>query len=112
MPDSATTKRKKVLLGFSLGGEGVGLDLDVSPGDLVDEAGLSHIGKPADEQGPGVGIDGRQTTQVLTDLVSTLYNFFSKSLTVDVVSLSVCPWQAFQAYYGAYPSGNLSKILH
>ncbi len=59
-------------MGFSLGGEGVGLDLDVSPGDLVDEAGLSYIGEPADEQGPGVGVDGRQTTQVLTDLVSTL----------------------------------------
>ena len=52
-----------------LGGEGVRLNLHVGPGDLVDEAGLADVGKAADEQRPGVGIDGGQTAQVLADLL-------------------------------------------
>ena len=49
--------------------EGVRLNLDVSPGDLVDEAGLANVRKATDEQSPGVGIDGGQTAQVLAHLL-------------------------------------------
>lgn len=38
---------------------------DTSP-YLVDETGLSDVGVTAQEQGPGVGVDGGQTRQMLT----------------------------------------------
>ena len=34
----------------ALGGEGVGLDLDIRTGDLIDEAGLADIGETSDDQ--------------------------------------------------------------
>ena len=52
-----------------LGGEGIRLNLDVGSGDLVDEAGLANVGEAADEQSPGVRVDGRQTAQMLSDLI-------------------------------------------
>ena len=51
-----------------LGGEGVGLHLDVGPGHLVDEAGLAHVGEARDEDGAGVGVNRGQTGQVLSHL--------------------------------------------
>ncbi len=50
-------------------GEGVGLDFDVCAGDLVDEAGLAHVGKPGDQDGAGVRVDRRKTAQMLPDLI-------------------------------------------
>ena len=35
---------------------------------LVDEGRLADVGEPGDDDGPGVGVDGRQTAQMLTDL--------------------------------------------
>lgn len=40
-----------------LGGEGVGLHLDVSSRHLIHEAGLAHIGEATDEEGAGVRIN-------------------------------------------------------
>ena len=51
------------------GGKCVRLNFDIGSGDFVDEAGLAHVGEAADEQGPGVGINGRQTAQMLTNLI-------------------------------------------
>ena len=52
-----------------LGGKGVGLNFDIGSGDLVDETGLANVGEAADEQGPGIGVDGWQTAQMLTNLI-------------------------------------------
>jgi len=52
-----------------LGGEGVGLDVNVGPGHLVHEAGLAHVRVAGDEEGAGVGVDGGETGHVLPDLV-------------------------------------------
>ena len=52
-----------------LGSEGIGLDFNIGSGDFVDEAGLAHVGEAADEQGPGVGVNGWQTAQMLTNLI-------------------------------------------
>ena len=51
-----------------LGRESVGLDLHISTGDLVDETRFANIGKATDEQSPCIGIDGGETTQMLSDL--------------------------------------------
>ena len=51
-----------------LGGEGVGLHLDVRARYLVDEARLAHVGKAGDQDGPGIWIDGGKTTEVLANL--------------------------------------------
>jgi hypothetical protein len=53
----------------TLGGESVGLDIHIGAGDASEEAGLSNVGVTADEQGPGVGVDGRKTAEMLADLV-------------------------------------------
>ena len=52
-----------------LGGEGVGLNFNIGSGDLVDEAGLADVWETADEQSPGIRVDGWQTTQMLTNLI-------------------------------------------
>lgn len=52
-----------------LGGKGVGLDVDVRPGDLVDEGRLSDVGVTANEESTGGGVDGRETGHVLSDLL-------------------------------------------
>ena len=51
-----------------LGGEGVGLHLDVRTRYLVDEARLAHVGEAGDQDGPRVRVDGGKTTEVLADL--------------------------------------------
>ena len=55
-----------------LGGERVGLHLDVGERDLVEKARLAHVGKAADEQCARVRVDGRQAGQVLTNLLQVL----------------------------------------
>ena len=59
-----------------LGGERVRLHLHVCPGDLVDEAGLAHVGEARDQDGAGVGVDRGQTGQVLADLKNIGWCFF------------------------------------
>ena len=51
-----------------LGGEGVGLHLDVGARYLVDEARLTNVGEAGYQDGPRVRVDGRKATEVLTDL--------------------------------------------
>ena len=53
-------------------GEGVRLDLNVGPRDLVHEAGLADVGEPADEDGASVGVDGGEPGQVLPHLLQVL----------------------------------------
>jgi hypothetical protein len=52
-----------------LGGEGVGLDVDVGASDLVDEGRLSDVGVTADKERTGGGVDGRETGHVLANLL-------------------------------------------
>ncbi|KAH3688918.1 hypothetical protein WICPIJ_000091 [Wickerhamomyces pijperi] len=51
-----------------LGGEGVWLHLDIGLGDASQERRLTDVRVPTDQQGSGVRINGRQSTQVLSDL--------------------------------------------
>lgn len=60
----------------TLGSEGVGLDIHIGAGDASEEAGLSNVGVTADEQGPGVGVDGRKTAEMLADLVEIQQRIF------------------------------------
>mmetsp|Transcript_19433 Transcript_19433/g.74612 ORF Transcript_19433/g.74612 Transcript_19433/m.74612 type:complete len:651 (-) Transcript_19433:57-2009(-) len=52
-----------------LGGEGVGLNVDVGPGDLVDEAALAHVRVSAEDNRPRDGVDRWQTAEMLTYLL-------------------------------------------
>lgn len=54
------------------GGEGVRLDVDVGPGDGLQEGGLADVGVSADEEGAGVGVDGGETAKMLPDLLEVL----------------------------------------
>ena len=56
----------------TLGGEGIGLNLNISSGDLVNEAGLANIRKSCDEECPGIRVNSRQSRQMLTDLLQVL----------------------------------------
>lgn len=60
----------------ALGGEGVGLNIDIGTGDAAQETGFSDIGVPANKQGAGIGVDGRQTTKMLADLVEVEQRIF------------------------------------
>lgn len=53
----------------TLGGEGVRLDIDVGSRDASQEARLSDVRETADDQCARVGVDGRQTTKMLSNLV-------------------------------------------
>lgn len=53
----------------TLGREGVGLNVDVGAGDLVDERRLSDVRVAADEEGTGGRVDGGETRHVLADLL-------------------------------------------
>jgi hypothetical protein len=53
----------------TLCGESIRLDIDIGTGDAAQEAGLSDIGVPADQESSGVGINGRETTQMLPNLL-------------------------------------------
>merc|ERR1719219_2112225 len=56
----------------TLGGEGVGLHLNIGSRDLVDEAGLANVWESCDDQSPGVGVDGWKPAEVLPDLLQVL----------------------------------------
>lgn len=47
--------------------EGVRLDLDVGAAGGAQEAGLARVGETRENEGAGVGVDGRQTTNMLAD---------------------------------------------
>ena len=52
-----------------LGGESVGLNVDIRSSDLVDKGRLSNVRVSADEESSGSGVDGRKTGHVLSDLL-------------------------------------------
>ena len=51
----------------SFGGEGVRLNLDVGTTDAVDETGFTNIRISTQQDGPFVGVDGRQSAHMLSD---------------------------------------------
>lgn len=53
----------------TLGGKGIGLNVDIGASDAAQETGLSDVGVSADEESSGVGVDGGKTTQMLSNLV-------------------------------------------
>ena len=57
------------MFGSWLTSEGVGLDVDISPGDAFQERRLSGVGEAADQQGAGVGVDSGETAKMLAHLV-------------------------------------------
>ena len=69
-----------------LGGEGVGLDLNVGFAEAVDEAGLSNIGVAGQQNGPLVGVDGGQSPHMFPDF------------------LEVGEWGGYFSDHGAHPS--------
>ena len=52
----------------ALGGKRIGLDLHVRTRDLVDKGRLANVGKARYEECARVGVNGRQTRQMLSDL--------------------------------------------
>jgi len=50
-----------------LGSESVGLNVNISIRDIVDKAGFTDIGEAGNDQGAGVGVDRRQSAQMLSD---------------------------------------------
>lgn len=52
-----------------LGGESIGLDLNISSGDRSEEGRLTHIRVTANQQSSGIGINGRKTAQMLSNLL-------------------------------------------
>mmetsp|Transcript_14775 Transcript_14775/g.32614 ORF Transcript_14775/g.32614 Transcript_14775/m.32614 type:complete len:267 (+) Transcript_14775:1428-2228(+) len=59
-----------------LGGEGVGLHVHVCAGHLVHERGLAHVGVAGQQQCAGVGVQGRQTRDVLAHLLEIAQGCF------------------------------------
>ena len=53
----------------TLGCESVGLDLDIGARDLLQERRLADVGEAGNNEGTGVGVDRRQTAQMLPDLL-------------------------------------------
>lgn len=53
----------------ALGCESIGLDIDIRPGDTLQERRLSDVGVTADHQCAGVGVNGWETSQMLSDLL-------------------------------------------
>lgn len=53
----------------ALGCEGIGLNVDICASDAAQETRLADIGVAADQQSACVGVNGRETTQMLADLV-------------------------------------------
>jgi len=53
----------------TLRGESVRLNVDIGSGNTSQETGLSDIGITTDQEGSGIRIDRRETTQMLADLV-------------------------------------------
>ena len=63
----------------TLGGESIGLYIDIGTGDAAQKAGFPDIGVTANQQGTGVGVNRRQTAQVLTDLLQVDQGIFQTS---------------------------------
>ena len=53
----------------TLGGESVGLNIDIRAGDVAQETRLSDVGVSTDQESTSVGVDGGETTQVLANLL-------------------------------------------
>lgn len=53
----------------TLGGEGIWLDIDIGPGNALQERRLADIGVSADDESTGVGVDGWETTEMLSHLL-------------------------------------------
>lgn len=60
-------------------GERIGLNIDIGSGNTLQEAGLSNIGVSANEQGSGIGINRRETTKMLSDLIEVEKGIFQSS---------------------------------
>jgi hypothetical protein len=64
-----------------LSGESVGLDINVSVRHIVDERRLAHVGESSADKGTSVGVDLRETTQMLPDFLQIAerrFKFFHK----------------------------------
>lgn len=59
-----------------LGGEGVRLDIHVRAGDLVNEGRFADVGVSTDDEGSGIGVDGGETGDMLTDLLEVRKRVF------------------------------------
>lgn len=53
----------------TLGGESVRLHINIGSGDFVDEAGFAGVREAGEDESAGARVDGRQTSQVLSDLL-------------------------------------------
>ena len=53
----------------ALGGEGIRLHVDIRARDALQERRLARVGEAADDKSPRVGVDGRETAEMLADLV-------------------------------------------
>lgn len=65
MKDSLPNKK-------TLGGKRIGLNIDVGVGQIVHEAGFTHIGETSDQKSSVVRVDAGQSSHVFSD-------FFQKS---------------------------------
>ena len=79
-----------------LGGEGVRLDLHVSPSYLVHETGFPDVWEAADEEGPGIRIDRGETGEMLTYLLQIL-QVLSLLFHYGAHPTQGCPLQLFTA---------------
>lgn len=50
-------------------GESIGLNIDIRSGDTLEETRLSNIGITANEERSGIGVNRRETTKMLADLI-------------------------------------------
>jgi hypothetical protein len=78
------------------------LNIDIRSSDLVDETTLPNVGVTADQQRPGVGIDGWETRDMLPDLLEVGKGVFltthdgrhSKGeIWLDQFGVGVPPWR-------------------
>jgi hypothetical protein len=60
----------------TLGGESVWLNIHICASDAAEETRLSDVGVPADQKSTGVGINRRQTAQMLANLVKVHEGIF------------------------------------
>ena len=50
-------------------GKGIGLDVDIGPGDLVHKGTFPDVGITRKDQSPGVDFNRRETSEMLSDLL-------------------------------------------
>lgn len=53
----------------TFGGERIRLDLNIRSRDGLEERRLSNIGEASNDECAGIGVDRRETTQMLSDLL-------------------------------------------